>query len=119
MHAFKSYLDTINSAIEMMSSILLALSVSGLFVGVAARTSAQVTRDIAIAGLIVAGITFLMACLMCMAGAGIGVLRMLEDRTGHHRDNNNRNSRGNDGSRGGSGLEDGNGGMGVRPGNTV
>lgn len=107
---------------EMPSSLLLVLSIVGLFVGVAARTSAQVTRDIAIAGLIIAGITFLMTCLMCMAGAGMGVLRMMKDRApGHHdhHDQNDRSSRGvGSGSGSGSGS-DGNSGIGVRAGNTL
>lgn len=59
-----------------------------------ARTTEQVTRDIAIAGVVIAGVTFLMTCCICMGGVGLHVFRLLQGRDDDGR-NRNDNTGGN------------------------
>lgn len=63
-------------------------------VAVYARTTEQVTRDIAIAAVVIAGVTFLMTCCICMGGAGLHVFRLLQGRDDDGR-NRNDNTGGN------------------------
>lgn len=97
--------------IQSPAITMLFVLVSYILGTVFARTTEQVTRSIAIAGLVIAGVTFLLACLMCLAGAGVSVFRMLQGRDG----NDGRGDRG-DGNKGDASTGTG---TGVRSGNTL
>ena len=46
------------------------------------RTKEDVTRNIAIAAIVIGGVAFLMACLMCCGGMGMGMFNLFGGRGG-------------------------------------
>jgi hypothetical protein len=69
---------------------LLPILVIFTFLGSAlAKTTEEISRDIAIAGVVIAGVTFLMICFICLASDGLA--RFHSARNGHteRRENTN------------------------------
>jgi hypothetical protein len=56
---------------------------------VLARTTEEVTRNIAIAGLVIAGVAFLMTCCLCLGGAGMGMFHFSRNRDNEGRGTSN------------------------------
>ncbi len=46
------------------------------------RTKEDVTRNIAIAAIVIGGVAFLMTCLMCCGGMGMGIFNVFRGRGG-------------------------------------
>lgn len=69
----------------------IALILSYYIVEVAANTaalsSAVITRDIAIAAIVIGGVAFLMVCSICMTAAGMGIFQLLSGNQGHRNAN--------------------------------